>query len=90
MNNDLLNYLIGQREERAKKVEEYNAAVAVLEDAKKKVEAFGDVIGLPAEIEKLDGFIASILVDGENADSAPAEQEEDGGVADEVVVTAEA
>ena len=87
MNNDLLNYLIEQRKERAAKLEAYNEAVALLEEAKKNVESFGDVGGYAAEIEKLDGFIESIIGDGERAESAPAEEVEDGGVADGVVVT---
>lgn len=88
MNNELLNYLIEQRKERAAKLEAYNEAVALLEAAKKNVESFGDVSGYASEIEKLDGFIASILGE-ETEESAPAEVAEDGGVADGVVVTEE-
>lgn len=89
MNNELLNYLIEQRNERAEKLGAYDQAVALLEAAKRNVESFGDVSGYAAEIKKLDGFIESILGEGDASEGDQAEDVEDGGVADGVVVTEE-
>lgn len=88
--DELLNYLIAQREERAAKLAEYAAAVAeyndafeVLKEAEAKVDAFGDMSALTAEVEKLDGFIAEIAAKSAGAVEEPVAEE----VADAEVVT---
>lgn len=57
---ELLNYLIRQREERKEKVAEYEDAVKELEAAKAKVDAFGNIGGVLTDIETLDRHIATV------------------------------
>lgn len=56
----LLDYLIRNKEEREAKVEEYNAALAEYERARRNLDSFGDVTLLQAEIEKLTVYVKQV------------------------------
>lgn len=62
--NDLILYLEQQKAERIAEAnryelakEELELAQKALEQAQKKVDEFGDISAIPAEIEKINGFI---------------------------------
>ena len=87
----LLEYLKKQREERVKKVEEYNTALDELAAAQKRVDSFGDIGDIEAEIEELDSFICQVegkIAVCEDPIAEEGCEESDGGV-DECVVTEE-
>lgn len=81
---ELLNYLIAQREERASKVSKYEEAVKELEAAKAKVDAFGDIGCTITEIETLERHIATV-----SEKIGAVEVEEEAGIEDEVVADEE-
>lgn len=83
--DELLNYLIGQREERAAKIEAFDLACKELEDAKEKVAAFGDMSEAVKEVAKLDEFIERVSTSLGVVDDSANETEEvasDGAVTD--------
>lgn len=85
---DTLAYLEGQKAERQKKLDAYNEAKFELEAAKEKVVSFGDMSGVFQEIERLNDL--SCRIEGqinEEQDGAEIEEQQEEGVADEVVVT---
>lgn len=82
---ELLNYLIEQRKERADKIDAFDAACKELEAAKDKVEAFGDMSEIVRDVAKLDEFIAQVSTNLGVVDDAAVETGEvasDGAVTD--------
>lgn len=78
VNANLIGYLKEQKAEREDKLNAFNAACAELAAAQEKVESFGDMSGVIAEVEKLDGFICDL--EAENNVCVAGEPQEEGVV----------
>ena len=83
---ELLNYLMAQRSERAEIQFKYIAAKKAFDEAKANLDAFGDMTAIEAEIEMLNKHIDTVAAQIGAVEDC---EEEEGGV-DEVVTEAEA
>lgn len=84
---ELLNYLIEQKEERTAKIEAFYIACKELEEAKEKFAAFGDMSGAVEEVSKLNEFIERVsyeigAVDDGGYQGVTEEVASDGAVTD--------
>lgn len=96
MNERLITYLAQQKQEREAVLSDYADAVAAQADALEalrvataKVEEFGDVSALEAEVEQLQEFIDGLSApDDVEAEQLPEQPDAEAGVVNEPVVAA--